>query len=182
MLGVSPALIEGYVAAAAKISRLALGDPSIGLDRVAYRVPGDLSQDAHVDGLPLGTRGGIVVRAHVPARCRVRPAGRRRGRRAVSAGRRRHGPRADDLYVAIDGARVALQGARRNAHPRAGRSAHDRRAPVVRSRTPGADGIFHVEARTPGITQVTIAAVQRDRPGRHAEPAAAADLHAGSAC
>ena len=66
VLGVSPALIEGYVAAAAKISRLAIGDPSIGLDRVTYRVPGDLSQDAHVDGLPLGTRGGIVVRHTFP--------------------------------------------------------------------------------------------------------------------
>src|SRR4029453_270543 len=66
VLGVSPALIEGYAAAAAKISRLALGDPSIGLDRVTYRVPGDISQDAHVDGLPLGTRGGIVVRHTFP--------------------------------------------------------------------------------------------------------------------
>ena len=39
VLGVSPALIEGYVAAAARVSRLAIGDPSIGLDRVVYRVP-----------------------------------------------------------------------------------------------------------------------------------------------
>ena len=52
VLGVSPALIEGYVAAAAKISRLAVGDPSIGLDRVVYRVPGDLSQDTQLEGLP----------------------------------------------------------------------------------------------------------------------------------
>ena len=34
VLGVSPALIEGYASAAAKVSRLAVGDPSIGLDRV----------------------------------------------------------------------------------------------------------------------------------------------------
>ncbi len=66
VLGVSPGLIEGYVAAAAKISRLALGDPSLGLDRVVYRVPGDLEQDVHLDGLPLGTRGGIVIRHTFP--------------------------------------------------------------------------------------------------------------------
>jgi mono/diheme cytochrome c family protein len=62
VLGVSPALIEGYASAAAKVSRLAIGDSSIGLDRTTYRVPGDLAQDVHIDGLPLGTRGGIVVR------------------------------------------------------------------------------------------------------------------------
>src|SRR5688572_19284945 len=66
VLGVSPALIEGYVAAATKISRLAIGDPSIGLDRAVYRVPGDLSQDSHLEGLPLGTRGGVVIRHTFP--------------------------------------------------------------------------------------------------------------------
>ena len=50
VLGVSPALIDGYASAAAKISRLAVGDPSIGLDRATYRVPGDLAQDAHSTG------------------------------------------------------------------------------------------------------------------------------------
>ena len=40
VLGVSPALIEGYASAAAKISRLAVGDPSIGLDRVDLSRPG----------------------------------------------------------------------------------------------------------------------------------------------
>ena len=66
VLGISPALIEGYVVAASRISRLAMGDPAIGLDRAVYRVPGDLDQDAHIEGLPLGTRGGIVVRHTFP--------------------------------------------------------------------------------------------------------------------
>ena len=70
---------------------------------------GDLSQEAHVDGLPLGTRGGIVVRAHVPARRGVRPPGGA-GRRRRLGGRRRH-PGRDDLYVTIDGVRVEVQGA-----------------------------------------------------------------------
>jgi hypothetical protein len=66
VLGVSPALIEGYAAAAAQISRRAIGSPTIGLDRTTYRVPGDVSQAAHVDGLPLGTRGGFVIRHTFP--------------------------------------------------------------------------------------------------------------------
>ena len=157
MLGVSPALIEGYVAAAAKISRLAVGDPSIGLDRATYRVPGDLSQDAHIDGLPLGTRGGIVVRHTFPLDAeydlQVGPGRSARG----SAGRRAAGPRADDLYVTLDGARVdaAGRGATRAAGRR--RPAHHRRRSVVRERTRGADGVYDVATRTPGITQVTIA-------------------------
>ena len=125
VLGVSPALIEGYVAAAAKISRLAVGDPSIGLDRVVYRVPGDLSQDAHLEGLPLGTRGGIVVRHTFPldAEYDIQVAQAGGGARlggAPPAGRRaRDGP-----YVAIDGVRIAVQGRGAHADPRIRRASH----------------------------------------------------------
>src|SRR5665213_2120951 len=49
-LGVSPALLERYVAAATKVGRLAVGDPSIGPDTTTYRVPGDLSQTDHIEG------------------------------------------------------------------------------------------------------------------------------------
>jgi len=59
-LSLSPALLEGYTAAAGKISRIAIGDvkePSLS----TYRVPSDTSQDYHIEGLPFGTRGGIVV-------------------------------------------------------------------------------------------------------------------------
>ena len=66
VLGISPALIESYASAAAKISRIAVGDPGIGLDRVTYRVPGDSNRTSHIDGLPLGTRGGIVLRHTFP--------------------------------------------------------------------------------------------------------------------
>ena len=92
VLGVSPALIDGYASAAAKISRLAVGDPSIGLDRATYRVPGDLAQDAHLDGLPLGTRGGIVIRHTFPLDAEYDieiGGGRRWTSRRRSAGRRR---------------------------------------------------------------------------------------------
>ncbi len=155
VLGVSPGLIEGYVAAAARISRLAIGDPSIGLDRVVYRVPGDLEQDVHVDGLPLGTRGGLVIRHTFPLDAEYDlQVGQAGGARL--GGPPALGPRAEDLYVAIDGARVTLQGrGPTRLHIAAG--PHEiAAAPLVRSRTAGADGVFHVEARTPGITQVTL--------------------------
>jgi hypothetical protein len=60
MLGVSPALLERYVSAAARISALAVGSPAITPSSMTYRVRGDASQTAHQDGLPLGTRGGVL--------------------------------------------------------------------------------------------------------------------------
>jgi hypothetical protein len=65
-LNVSPALLERYVGAATKIGRLAVGDPSIGPSTDNYRVPGDLAQGEHIEGLPLGTRGGILIRHTFP--------------------------------------------------------------------------------------------------------------------
>src|SRR5262249_22041134 len=65
-LTISPALIEGYISAAAKISRLALGRETA-LAEKRYVVPGDRSQETHVEGLPLGTRGGAVFTYNFPA-------------------------------------------------------------------------------------------------------------------
>jgi cytochrome c551/c552 len=66
VLGVSPALLERYVSAAAKISRLAVGDPETAPLDVTYTVRGDLSQSGTLDNLPPGTRGGTVVRHNFP--------------------------------------------------------------------------------------------------------------------
>ncbi len=66
VLGVSPALLERYVSAAAKISRLAVGDPETSPLDVTYTVKGDLTQTVTLDGLPLGTRGGAVIRHNFP--------------------------------------------------------------------------------------------------------------------
>jgi hypothetical protein len=65
-LEVSPALVEGYVEAAAKISRLALGHET-GPARKIYHVREDYSQEGHIDGLPFGTRGGMLVHHYFPA-------------------------------------------------------------------------------------------------------------------
>jgi len=65
-LGLSSTLIEAYLNAAGKISRLAIGEPTTpGL--VVYRTPEDTSQDYHVEGLPFGTRGGILQKHVFPS-------------------------------------------------------------------------------------------------------------------
>jgi hypothetical protein len=65
-LSVSPTLIQGYVSAALKISRLAVGDRTLAPSPVTYQAPTGLKQDYHFEGLPLGTRGGMVVKHTFP--------------------------------------------------------------------------------------------------------------------
>lgn len=65
-LSVSPVLMERYMSAAWKISGLAVGDPKIPPTTYTFRNRPDLSQDRHIDGLPLGTRGGILVKYNFP--------------------------------------------------------------------------------------------------------------------
>lgn len=62
----SPALIEAYRSAAGKISRMAIGDVTTPVQAM-YRVAEDTSQDYHIQGLPFGTRGGLVVKHDFPA-------------------------------------------------------------------------------------------------------------------
>jgi hypothetical protein len=66
VLGVSPSLLERYVSAAAKISRLAVGERDAAPAQVTYTVKGDLSQNQTLDGQPLGTRGGTTIRHNFP--------------------------------------------------------------------------------------------------------------------
>jgi hypothetical protein len=65
-LGVSPSLIESYVSAAMKISRRAVGDRTLSPTQITYAAPGGLVQDKHIEGLPLGTRGGMLVHHTFP--------------------------------------------------------------------------------------------------------------------
>ncbi len=67
MLSVSPRLVEGYISAATRISRLALGDAATRPYTETYDVSRRLRQEDRVsDDLPFGTRGGIAVRHHFP--------------------------------------------------------------------------------------------------------------------
>ncbi|HLQ76410.1 MAG TPA: DUF1592 domain-containing protein [Terriglobia bacterium] len=65
-LGVSSTLVEAYVTAAQKISRLAIGSPASSTQTL-YRAPEDTSQRYHIEGLPFGTRGGMRIEHEFPS-------------------------------------------------------------------------------------------------------------------
>jgi mono/diheme cytochrome c family protein len=66
VLRISPVLMERYASAAEKISRVAVGSLAIAPTEETVRVPSDLNQDEHIDGLPFGTRGGTVIHYTFP--------------------------------------------------------------------------------------------------------------------
>ena len=59
--GLSPTLLERYLAAARTVSELAVGSRAPAPGSRVVVVPADRTQEDHVDGLPFGTRGGTVV-------------------------------------------------------------------------------------------------------------------------
>ncbi|MDH4063026.1 MAG: DUF1592 domain-containing protein, partial [Acidobacteriota bacterium] len=63
----SPAFLDGYLRAASQISRLAVGDRNASGTSVTYKIGRTASQMRHVDGAPIGTRGGISVVHTFPA-------------------------------------------------------------------------------------------------------------------
>lgn len=66
LLFVSPAIMERYLDAARKISRLAVGDPKAPTMVNIHVMPGQHPQDAQVEGLPMGTRGGLAINSYFP--------------------------------------------------------------------------------------------------------------------
>jgi Protein of unknown function (DUF1592)/Protein of unknown function (DUF1588)/Protein of unknown function (DUF1587)/Protein of unknown function (DUF1585)/Protein of unknown function (DUF1595)/Cytochrome C oxidase, cbb3-type, subunit III len=66
VLRMSPSLMERYLSASWNISREASGNLAISPVTIVYRSRPDLSQDEHIEGLPLGTRGGMVVKHYFP--------------------------------------------------------------------------------------------------------------------
>ncbi len=66
VLGVSPTLLERYLAAARKISRVAVGRPAPSATAEVFRLASDLPQDDWVAGMPFGTRGGGAFRHTFP--------------------------------------------------------------------------------------------------------------------
>jgi hypothetical protein len=106
-LNLSPALLEAYLSAAGKISRLAIGDVKTPTQTV-YRVPADYTQNYQVEGLPFGTRGGIVIRHEFPAdgeyAIKVVPVNR-----GLMGGAQAFGEvRGEKLEVLLDGERIGL--------------------------------------------------------------------------
>jgi mono/diheme cytochrome c family protein len=107
-LTVSPTLIEGYVSAATAIARQAVGDRAAGATQIRYPAPAGLSQDEHIDGLPLGTRGGFVVTHFFPldATYELRVAGPRGN--PLASQRLCDGP---EIAVALDGRLLDVEAA-----------------------------------------------------------------------
>ena len=105
-LGISPSFIEAYIAAAMKISRQAVGDRDMIPERASYVAPRGVSQNEHVDGLPLGTRGGLRVEHYFPldAEYEFRIAA------GVSGGLpTRQEPPEPDVLVTLDGAPIEVE-------------------------------------------------------------------------
>jgi cytochrome c553 len=102
----SATVMQGYMRAAAHVSRVAVGDPSIDASSTQYAVPRTASQKQRVEGAPFGTRGGTVVVHNFPADgtydfqllLHGEPTGFLFGRTQ----------REIQMEVAIDGERVAL--------------------------------------------------------------------------
>ena len=66
VLGLSPVLLESYLTAAERISALAIGDTKTPPMGELFRVRQDESQDRHIEGLPLGTVGGLLIDTTLP--------------------------------------------------------------------------------------------------------------------
>jgi len=66
VLGISPVLLERYMDAAGKVSALAVGDPDVGPSSETFRIRQDASQDIHLEGMPIGTVGGIMAKVTLP--------------------------------------------------------------------------------------------------------------------
>jgi mono/diheme cytochrome c family protein len=66
-LKITPILMEGYLTAALRISDLAVGDAEVAPGTANFSISTVVTQRQHVDGLPLGTRGGTLARYNFPA-------------------------------------------------------------------------------------------------------------------
>ena len=104
-LRTSPLLLDGYVTAAQRISTLAIGDPKAVAATAEYSINRNVSQNVRVDGLPLGTRGGTLVRHIFPADGEYKLSGRLvRGIEEGYAGVENDQP--DTFVITIDGVEV----------------------------------------------------------------------------
>ncbi len=109
--GLSPTVLEGYLRAASQISRLAVGDREASASAVTYKVGRTMSQMRHIDGAPMGTRGGISVMHIFPAdgeyvigvNLHNEPLGGLYGRSTLSVMDIN-----EEIDVSIDGERVAV--------------------------------------------------------------------------
>jgi mono/diheme cytochrome c family protein len=75
-LKTSPMLLERYLAAAQRVSLLAVGDTTVPPGNTEYPLSREFTQSGYIEGLPLGTRGGTVIRHIFPADGEYKLSGR----------------------------------------------------------------------------------------------------------
>ena len=134
LLFVSPTLMERYLGAARKISRLAVGDSTMLPIVDTYQLDRNLIQDRHLEGMPLGTRGGTRVQTYLPLD----------GEYLITVEFPGAVRQESDLDVSVDGERVALLTVGRNPQQR------------------GASGVITFEAEPDVETRVPLQAGPRD--------------------
>jgi cytochrome c551/c552 len=155
-LSVSPALMQAYVTAAAKISRLAIGDPTTSAELVTYFPPRGMSQTGHREGLPLGTRGGLVVQHVFPLDAEYefrvgRAGGGLFGLQPVGTG--------DAVEITLNGERARLleQNTRGPVRLKIPAGPQTIGVAVVRRSNPrGVDDLYSELANTAGVTSLGI--------------------------
>jgi hypothetical protein len=153
-LSVSPAHMQAYVSAAAGISRLAVGDLNASPSLATYVVQRGLNQADHLDGMPFGTRGGLLVEHNFPLDAEYEITSRR-----AAAGFLRNSVGTDEnMELLLDGERLDVQSGR-GEPVRVSISAgpHTVGAAVIpRSRPLGVDDMYSTWAVSPGIQSVSV--------------------------
>src|SRR5262249_51116819 len=155
VLSVSPALMQAYISAAGKISRLAVGDATITSQITTYPAPRGLSQAETREGLPAGTRGGFVVEHIFPVGAESDLRGARAG---GGSGRPAVAPD-EPVEITPDGARLLLldRDAPRVNKIRVPAGAHALGVAVVRKADAhGVDDLFSEWAIASGIQNLTV--------------------------
>ena len=154
-LRVSPALVERYTSAAVKVSRLAVGNLLLTASTATYRVPADLAQSSHLDGLPLGTRGGTLIEHTFPLDAeysfRIRVRGAAIGLAAANLS-------GEEIELSLDGQRIKLVPATATIDLKLPITAgpHAIGVTFVRKPPAGADDVWEIFATNSGVQSVAI--------------------------
>lgn len=147
-LGISPALIQGYMSAAMKLSRAAVGDMTTTQTTAIYQAPEKLAQDRHIEGLPLGSRGGLRIEHDFPLDAEYHFSVRGNFRLNQNPG--------IQMDVALDGQRVQVENLR-DFRMRVTAGLHVLTAALFETRRPtGVNDIYSVYRSDAGVDRVEI--------------------------
>jgi len=155
VLGVSPALMQAWVNTAAKVSRLAIGDLTTSAVITNYQ-PGAVSQSQHIEGLPLGTRGGARIEHIFPLDAEYEISIQRRGGGIFFF----PSVQTDEpIEISLDGERLAVipAGESPSINLAIPAGPHVIEAAFIHTQAQlGVDDLYTVKASTPGINTVQI--------------------------